>query len=49
MTIIYVPRAFGGTLIIQVVPPPITLVVARSRDGVVVGRSRDGQAQGKGR
>lgn len=50
MTTIYVPRVFGGTLILTVTPPPpsnlaTVLVVATFRDGNEAAGFRDGEAQ----
>ncbi len=40
MSVIYIPRVFGGTL--QVSPPPATNAILRARNGTVVLRARNG-------
>jgi len=40
MSVIYLPRVFGGTL--QVNPPPATNAILRARNGTVVLRERNG-------
>ncbi len=40
MSVIYIPRVFGGTL--QVSPPPATNAILRARNGTVVLRERNG-------
>lgn len=47
---IYVPRTFGGTLIINTTPPAAkTSVTAIGRDGNVSGMGRDGKQTVVGR
>ncbi len=41
MPVIYIPRVFGGTLILQVTPPA-TNAILRARNGTVVLRERNG-------
>ena len=50
MSQIFVPRTFGGTLILTVAPPPASVVptvviIATFRDGQVNATCRDGSGQ----
>lgn len=51
---IYVPRVFGGTLILTITPPPSTpiptiFIIANFRDGNIRATFRDGLVIGESR